>query len=305
MTCELNYEDEGGVVPMLNLRIGDTNGDYYVKLKGSEEGFHGGDDGGAACSSSGMMSSSRWCSLWWWAKLVLLFSFLGVLAAVFLKWVGPFFMDKEIIPIINWEKATFSTPVLGLLIFVSVALFPTFLLPSSPSMWVAGMTFGYGFGFLLIMGGVAIGISLPYFIGSLFHHKIQGWIERYPKNASAIRLAGEGNWFNQLRAVALIRISPFPYIIYNYCAVATNVRYAPYLFGSLMGMVPEIFLTIYTGILIQTLADASHDRHSLSAPQIIFNVFGFGLTVITTVIVTTYAKSRLKELQKDEELLLQ
>ncbi|CAK9135944.1 unnamed protein product [Ilex paraguariensis] len=59
------------------------------------------------------------------------------------------------------------------------------------------------------------------------------------------------------------------------------------------------------GILIQTLADASHDRHSLSAPQIIFNVFGFGLTVITTVIVTTYAKSRLKELQKDEELLLQ
>lgn len=40
-------------------------------------------------------------------------------------------------------------------------------------MWVAGMTFGYGYGFLLIMSGVAIGVSLPFFIGSLFHHKIQ------------------------------------------------------------------------------------------------------------------------------------
>lgn len=76
-------------------------------------------------------------------------------------------------PIINWETTTFSTPVLALLVVASVALFPTFLLPSSPSMWVAGMTFGYGFGFLLIMPAVAVGISLPYFIGSLFLHRIQ------------------------------------------------------------------------------------------------------------------------------------
>lgn len=80
---------------------------------------------------------------------------------------------QEIIPIINWETKTFTRPVLGLLVFASVALFPTIFLPSSPSMWVAGMTFGYGYGFLLIIGASAIGVSLPYFIGSLFHHKIQ------------------------------------------------------------------------------------------------------------------------------------
>lgn len=80
---------------------------------------------------------------------------------------------QEIIPIINWETKTFSTPVLAVLVFASVALFPTLLLPSSPSMWVAGMTFGYGYGFLLIISGMAVGVSLPYFIGSLFYHKIQ------------------------------------------------------------------------------------------------------------------------------------
>lgn len=71
-------------------------------------------------------------------------------------------------------------------------------------------------------------------------------MEKYPKRASIIRLAGEGGWFDQFRAVALIRVSPFPYIIYNYCAVATNVKYGPYIFGSVLGNVPDVLVAIYT-----------------------------------------------------------
>lgn len=73
---------------------------------------------------------------------------------------------------LNWEMATFSRQTLALLLFASIALFPTLLLPSSPSMWIAGMTFGYGYGFLLIMAGMIIGMSLPFIVGSLFHRKI-------------------------------------------------------------------------------------------------------------------------------------
>ncbi|KAJ0785372.1 hypothetical protein HanOQP8_Chr02g0042351 [Helianthus annuus] len=64
-------------------------------------------------------------------------------------------------------------------------------------MWVAGVSFGYALGFLLIMFGVTISASLPYFIGSLFYNKIQGWLERYPRKALVIRLAGEGDTYNQ------------------------------------------------------------------------------------------------------------
>lgn len=316
---EANDEVTGGfgVVPVLVWKNEENPNGEYVKLDDakSEGGYcevHVGlpvvcppSSSSSSSSSDGSTScSSRWWSIWWWAKLILLGAFVGVLVAVFFKWIGPFFMDKEIIPIINWETETFTRPVLGLLVFASVALFPTLCLPSSPSMWIAGMTFGYGYGFLLIIGAAAIGVSLPYFIGSLFHRKIQGLLERYPKKASVIRLAGEGNWTHQLRAVALIRISPFPYIIYNYCAVATDVKYVPYLLGSLVGMVPEIFVTLYTGILIETLANASQDSRSLSAPQIVLNVGGFCLTVGTTVLVTVYSKRRLNELQKEEQLLL-
>ncbi|KAL0296100.1 UNVERIFIED_CONTAM: Transmembrane protein 64 [Sesamum radiatum] len=230
----------------------------YVKLEGGD----GGDGyGGTLCqaetspSCRGAGGGERW-SLWWWTKLVLGAVVAGILGAVIFKWVGPFVIEKPseafsslqqgIVPIINWEIETFSRTKLALIIFGSLTIFPSFLLPSSPSMWVAGMSFGYVYGFLLIIGAVSIGVSVPYFIGSLFYHRIQVWLDKYPKKASVIRLAGEGSLFNQFRAVAFIRISPFPYIIYNYCAVATDVKYGPYLLGTLVGMVPEIFVTLYT-----------------------------------------------------------
>ncbi|XP_047946287.1 TVP38/TMEM64 family membrane protein YtxB-like [Salvia hispanica] len=284
----------------------------YVKLEGggggqwhaetSTSGCCGGDTGGGDVDSS----DGGWClwSLWWWVKLVLVVLFVAVLGAVFFKWIGPFFMDKEIIPMINWVQSTFSTTILGLIVFASLAIFPVFLIPSTPSKWVAGMTFGYGYGFLLVTAGVLIGSSIPYFIGLLFYHRIHAWLERHPKRASIIRLAGEGNWFNQFRAVTLIRISPFPYIIYNYCAVATDVRYVPYLLGTAVGMVPDIIVALYTGVLIKTLANASQDGKSMPVSQMVINVAGFCITVSATVAVTWYAKRRLRELQMREELLL-
>jgi uncharacterized membrane protein YdjX (TVP38/TMEM64 family) len=113
-------------------------------------------------------------------------------------------------------------------------------------MWVAGITFGYFYGLLLTLPAVAIGVSLPYFISYLFLNKIQGWLERYPDQAAMLRAAGGGSWFHQFRAVTLIRISPFPFAVYNYCAVATRVKFGPYMAGSLVGMAPEIFVAIYT-----------------------------------------------------------
>lgn len=56
--------------------------------------------------------------------------------------------------------------------------------------------------------------------------------------------------------------------------------------------------------MIRTLADASADDQALSAMQIVCTVFGFLLTVLTTVVVTVYARRRLSDLQKDEEQLL-
>ncbi|XP_039128918.1 uncharacterized protein LOC120265060 [Dioscorea cayenensis subsp. rotundata] len=244
----------------------------------------------------------RMCSLWCWLKVVILaIVVLGVVAA-FVIWGGPLLLKKVVTPILDWEMAAFSRPVLGLILFTSIALFPALLLPSSPCMWIAGITFGYGYGFLLIMAGTSVGMSLPYFIGSLFRYRIHRWLEKWPKKAAIIRLAGEGNWFHQFRAVALIRISPFPYIIFNYAAVATNVKYSPYIAGSIVGTIPETFLTIYSGILIRSLADATNQGGFLSMQQVIYDAIGFCVAVVATIAITIYAKKALRKLQAEEEL---
>ncbi|XP_010277426.1 PREDICTED: uncharacterized protein LOC104611870 [Nelumbo nucifera] len=300
----MTYNADDDVVPEMKLQMGDENGDY-VRLECSNDCEAGGLERTESPSSPIGCRSFWGRSFWWWAKVILACICLGLLTAAFLIWAVPFVLDKVVIPILDWEMTTFSPPVLGVILFVSIALFPTLLLPSSPSMWVAGITFGYGLGFLLIIAGVAVGVSLPYFIGSCFHHKIQRWLEKSPKKAAIIRLAGAGDWFHQFRAVTLLRISPFPYIIFNYAVVATNVKYGPYILGSLVGVVPEVFVTIYSGILIRTLADAAHEKRSLSTQQTILNIAGFCGTIAVTVAITLYAKRQLKKLRKEEVPLLE
>lgn len=67
---------------------------------------------------------------------------------------------------------------------------------------------------------------------------------------------------------------------------------------------PQFMVTLFhfSGLFIKTLAD---ERHSLSAPQIVFNIVGFSATVATTILFTMYAKRQLKVLQNEDELLLQ
>lgn len=176
-------------------------------------------------------------------------------------------------------------------------------------------------------------ISWAHFITETKIYVLQGWLERYPDQAAMLRAAGGGTWFHQFRAVTLIRISPFPYVVYNYCAVATGVKYGPYMAGSLLGMVPENFVAIYTwvcdnvcpvllmiddlvfwyfvlvcvfrGTLIRKLADAStEEEKGMSVLQIVLNILGFVATVLTTVLIMKYAKRQLEAMRKEEEALL-
>lgn len=83
----MTYYEDDEVVPELTLRIdidenNNNNKGDYLKLREYEEGEPG--------------SPRRWScgKVWYWVKLVFFLTSVGLLAAVFIKWVGPFFMDK-------------------------------------------------------------------------------------------------------------------------------------------------------------------------------------------------------------------
>lgn len=204
-------------------------------------------------------------------------------------------------PIMRWEATSFGRPVLAIVLVVSLSVFPTVFLPSTPSMWLTGMIFGYGFGFLIIMVGTAIGMSIPYLIGSLFLHRFHGWLERrWPQQIALIKLAGQGGWFQQFRVVVLLRISPFPYALLNYAATITQMKFTPYICGSVVGMVPDAFVNIYSGRLILTLADLKYDRRRMTTVEIIYNVFSAIVAVGIGVGFTFYARRALDGIQSAE-----
>ncbi|KAJ8572723.1 hypothetical protein K7X08_009234 [Anisodus acutangulus] len=194
-----------------------------------------------------------------------------------------------LIPILHWEATAFGRPVLALVLVASLALFPVFLIPSGPSMWLAGMIFGYGLGFVIIMAGTTVGMILPYFVGLLFRDRIH-----MASEGSHDRLVGEGSWFHQFRMVAVFRISPFPYTIFNYAVVVTKMRFWPYFCGSIAGMIPESFIYIYTGRLMRTFADVQYGNHHLTTVEIVYNVISFIIAVAAIVGFTVYAKRTLE-----------
>ncbi|KAG8368970.1 hypothetical protein BUALT_Bualt15G0101600 [Buddleja alternifolia] len=232
-----------------------------------------------------------------WVKAILWCSITVVILLVCFKWGAPFLVEKVLSPILKWEATAFGRPVLALVLVASLALFPVFLIPSAPSMWLAGMIFGYGLGFVIIMIGTTIGMILPYYIALFFRESIHQWLKRWPDKAAMLRLAGQGSWWHQFKVVTLFRISPFPYTIFNYAIVVTSVRFWPYLCGSVAGMIPEAFIYIYSGRLIMTLADVKTGNHHMTVLEIIYNVISFIAAVVTTIAFTVYAKRTLNDLK--------
>ncbi|KAJ9687789.1 hypothetical protein PVL29_016310 [Vitis rotundifolia] len=245
-------------------------------------------------------AETRIKSFIWWLKALIFCVVSIIFLLIFLKWGVPFIFEKILLPIMHWEATAFGRPVLAFVLVASLALFPVLLIPSGPSMWLAGMIFGYGLGFVIIMIGTTIGMVLPYLIGLLFRDRIHQWLKRWPQKAAMIRLAGEGSWFHQFRVVALFRVSPFPYTIFNYAIVVTSMTFWPYLWGSVAGMVPEAFIYIYSGRLIRTLADVQYGNQHLTTLEIIYNIISFIVAIITTVAFTIYAKRALNELKMAE-----
>lgn len=251
--------------------------------------------------TSQSQSQSRKEAIVWWIKAIIWCIFSVIILLVSIKWGVPFFFEKILIPTLHWEATAFGRPVLALVLVASLALFPVFLIPSGPSMWLAGMIFGYGLGFVIIMAGTTVGMILPYFVGLFFRDRIHQWLKRWPHMAAMIRLVGEGSWFHQFRVVAIFRISPFPYTVFNYAVVVTKMRFWPYFWGSVAGMAPESFIYIYSGRLIRTFADVQYGNHHLTTVEIVYNVISFIIAIVTIVAFTVYAKRTLRQLESEEE----
>jgi hypothetical protein len=133
-------------------------------------GQHGPPDNTSNTKVQPQLTKSR--PLNWWIKFLFACMFSIVLGYAFIKWGVPFLFEKVLMPIMEWESTAFGRPVLAVVLIASLAIFPIVFIPSGPSMWLSGMIFGYGLGFVIIMVGTTIGMVVPYMIGCSFRDRI-------------------------------------------------------------------------------------------------------------------------------------
>lgn len=86
----------------------------------------------------------------------------------------------------------------------------------------------------------------------------------------------------------------------NYAVTVTQIKFSPYLCGSVAGMVPDAFVNIYSGRLILTLADLRYHKHRMTTVEIVYNVISVVVAVLIAVGLTVYAKRALDDMQSSE-----
>lgn len=210
-----------------------------------------------------------------------------IVVAIFAAWF--------LLPVKEWLEAfggwIRSLGVWGGVVFAAVYVFATVVLaPGALFTIAAGLVFGLGWGFPVVMVGATLGASLAFLLGRyLVRERIKGVIEKRPKFQAVDQAVSEEGW----KVVLLLRLSPLvPFNLQNYFFGLTNIKFRHYVFATFIGIIPGVVLYLYIGAIGGALAGGGGEW---GMPQWAF--FGVGLvaTIIVVFLVTKKAKEKLKE----------
>ncbi|MGE5247593.1 MAG: TVP38/TMEM64 family protein [Verrucomicrobiota bacterium] len=139
---------------------------------------------------------------------------------------------------------------LGPVVFIAIYSVGTLFAPATPFTIAGAVIFGKWYGMVYNLAGDVLGASLAFFLGRYFLHGISRnflesklpWLDR--------KTAEEG-----FSVIFYLRIFWFPFIVLNYAAGATRIRFRDYLLGSTLGLLPPVFIaTYFIGAMKEVLA---------------------------------------------------
>jgi uncharacterized membrane protein YdjX (TVP38/TMEM64 family) len=166
-------------------------------------------------------------------------------------------------------------------ILVTVLMGPAILLTLT-----AGFVFGLGPGFAVTLLGATGGCAASFLIA---RHLARERVARYaggnPRYSAIDRAIGREGW----RIVFLLRLSPLvPFVFSNYFYGLTAIRFWPYVFASVTGMLPLAFLYVSFG------AAARGALGEPAGPTGAWKWILVAAGVVVTVIATLYARKIVK-----------
>lgn len=198
-----------------------------------------------------------------------------------------------LLPIEDWSD-TFQAWIKGLgpwgwMLFAAVYVVGTVLLvPGSVLTFAAGLAFGLGIGFPLVVVSATIGATLAFLVARyLARNTVESLMQKRPKFKAIQSAVSEGGW----KVVALLRLSPvLPFNLTNYFYGITDLKLLEYVAATFVGIMPGTLLNVYLGA-----AGKAASGEGASTLEWSFLAVGLVATVVAAVFVTKTAKAKLKE----------
>src|SRR5512140_119879 len=143
-----------------------------------------------------------------------------------------------------------SAGPLGPVVFILIYTLGVLFFPATPFAIAGAIIFGKFPGMLYNRTADVLGASVSFYLGRYFLHGVaRGFLEtRMPwLDRKAVE---EG-----FSVIFYLRIFWFPFIVLNYAAGATRIRFRDYFLGTVLGVLPAVFLfTYFVGAMKEALA---------------------------------------------------
>ncbi len=192
-------------------------------------------------------------SIWKILKFAVFLAFVGVVAYIlFFTPFGARLLSpegrKELVDRI--DQAVRAAGVFGPAVFVLIYAGGTLALPATPFTAAGSFIFGRYAGAAVNVAGVALGASLAFFLGRYFLRDMAKSL-LIGRLAELDRKAGEHGF----PLVFYLRVVWFPFIVLNYAAGATSIRFRDYFWGTVLGTLPAVvIISFFFGGLKQIVA---------------------------------------------------
>jgi uncharacterized membrane protein YdjX (TVP38/TMEM64 family) len=183
-----------------------------------------------------------------------------------------------------------SAGPLGPVVFVLIYTIGVLFLPATPFTIAGAVIFGKFHGMLYNLAADTLGASISFYLGRYFLHGVaRGFLEtRMPWLDR--KAAEEG-----FSVIFYLRIFWFPFIVLNYAAGATRIRFRDFLLGTVLGLLPPVFIfTYFVGAMRDVLG-----TYQRPADLLTFDL----LFPVLLLVFSFFLPTLLKRLRKGRELL--
>ncbi len=175
-----------------------------------------------------------------------------------------------------WMLGRSSPELYGLVVLVAALFF----LPIFPLGVVAGMIFGIGTGYIVMLPGVLVGAYIAGWLGNTWlRTPTRRWMRRHHQGERLdTAFAQQG-----IRFVVLVRLVPvLPFSVQNYVCGALGVRPRDVLTGTLLGVQPALITALYLGHLITDFSQLREEimRSPFSGLRLVLLIAGLIALII-------------------------